>query len=329
VALILILTNTYFVGSPSQGTVKIQDSDSPTVVTVANVEDPVGIDYSPTINSLLLSVNADANGLPNNFARLGVLGGHTVLTNWSAVSNFTGEIKLATVKTTANGWTQGDMYFGTGQPGQIGWVSANGTSVNTNWLTLSGEPNPIGGLYIDQTGVFGGDLIVVSGASTFGGGVWRITAAKGATKVAQINDSFGDGVDCEGVVTVPNNQAQYGPWAGNILTCGETAHLIFAVDVSGKITPYDLGLFTPEDVRLIPSGQNLYCTDAVNFVVWKVPQGNFSGFVGDVLFVNEAINSPNALFIAHWTGGAFVMRQLSFGGSFEHVAFAPIDIPGQ
>ncbi len=328
-ALTLILTNTYFVGSPSQGTVKIQDSDSPTVVTVTNVADPVGIDYSPTTNSLLISVNANANGQPNNFARLGVLGGNATLTNWSAVSNFTGEIKLATVKTTANGWTQGDMYFGTGQAGQIGWVSANGTSVNTNWLTLSGEPNPIGGLYIDQSGVFGGDLIVVSGASTFGGGVWRITAAKGTNKVAQINDSSGHGVDCEGVVTVPNDAAKYGPWAGTILTCGETASLIYAIDVNKNVIAYDLGLVSPEDVRLIPSGQNLYCTDAGSYVVLKVPQGNFGGFVGDVLFVNEAINSPSALLIAHWTGAQFVVRQIPLGNSLEHVAFAPIDIPGQ
>jgi len=106
VALTLILTNTYFVGSPSQGTVKIQDSDSPTVVTVASVADPVGIDYSPTTNSLLISVNANANGLPNNFARLGVLGGHTVLTNWSTVSNLIGELKLATVKSKANNSTR-------------------------------------------------------------------------------------------------------------------------------------------------------------------------------------------------------------------------------
>jgi len=37
----LILTNTYFVGSPNQATVKIQDSDQPTnVVPVANLHTP-------------------------------------------------------------------------------------------------------------------------------------------------------------------------------------------------------------------------------------------------------------------------------------------------
>ena len=54
----LILTNTYFVGLPSQATVTVQDSDSAAnIVAVASLNAPVGIDYHTNSNSLIVSVN--------------------------------------------------------------------------------------------------------------------------------------------------------------------------------------------------------------------------------------------------------------------------------
>ena len=123
----------------------------------------------------------------------------TSLPNWSRNTNgwstLSGmgvagaEIKLATVKISTNGWVMGDMYFGTAQPGKIGKISADGSSVNTNWATLPGEANFLAGsLYFDQTGVFGYDLIVVTGRnpadSLAGRAVWRVNASGNATKVA-------------------------------------------------------------------------------------------------------------------------------------------------
>src|SRR5437879_13067523 len=82
------------------------------------------------------------------------------------------------------------------------------------------------------------------------GGVWRIGAGTtNAMKVAQINDSNGNGTSLEGVVTVPNDSAKYGPWAGKILTCAERVGLIYVVDTNGTSTAYNLGLGVPEEVR--------------------------------------------------------------------------------
>src|SRR5206468_10603063 len=128
-----------------------------------------------------------------------------------------------------------------------------------NWATLPGEANLLGGgFYCDQSGVWNGDLIVVTGGNTnhnvleSGGGVWRVpvgtaTNSALATNVAQINDANGNGRLLEGVVTVPNDPGKYGPWAGKILTCAEKAGLIFAVDTNGTVTAYNLGLGSPED----------------------------------------------------------------------------------
>ena len=205
----LILTNTYFVGLPTQTTVTVQDTDPlSTNVVVAAINGPSGIDYHPVNTSLIISRN-DTSGSEKNFKRLPANG---VLSDWSSASwlgfirpdGRTGEVKVAIVQITTNNWTQGDLYFGPGQPGKIGKITANGSSVNTNWATLTnstqmvGETDPfMGGFYIDQTGVFGGDLIVVTGS----GGIWRVTAATNATKVAQVNDASGNGIGLEEVVT--------------------------------------------------------------------------------------------------------------------------------
>ncbi len=99
----LILTNTYFVGSPSQATVTVQDSDDATanIVTVAPLNAPVSIDYQPTTNSLIVSVNLSqesVGGEPVNFARVDSSGTSNA---WSALHGMgfaNDEIKLAIVK---------------------------------------------------------------------------------------------------------------------------------------------------------------------------------------------------------------------------------------
>ena len=127
---------------------------------------------------------------------------------------------------------------------------------------------------------------------------------------------------------MPNDSSKYGPWAGKILTCAERVGLIYAVDTNGTTTAYNLGLGVPEDVRLIPSGQNLYCLDFINNKVLKVTQDNFAGFAGDVLLVDEGGGCAlSGLYIVHWDGERFVVRQIPIAAELEHVTFAPIDIP--
>ena len=91
---------------------------------------------------------------------------------------------------------------------------------------------------------------------------------------------------------------------------------------------YNLGLGAPEDLRLIPSGQNLYCLDFTFNQLLKVAAGYFGVFVGDILVVDEGRGCAVAgLYIVHWEGGRFVVRQIPIATSeLEHVTFAPIDI---
>ncbi len=335
------MTNTYSAGSSAQATVTIQDGDQPTnILDVATVNNPTGIDYNSNNNSLIVSVNW-SNGVPSNFLRVASNGATSA---WSTVSHLIDEVKLATVKLTTNGFTAGDMYYGTGVAGQIGWVSANGSSVNTNWAVLPGETNLLrGSLYVDQTGVFSNDVVVVTGGHggenpdlpSGGGGVWRVHSPSNAVKLAQITNSDGSGRILEAVITVPNDATEYGPWAGKILVAAEqqtldngntSFGLIYSIDTGGTVTAYDLGISEMEDLDLVASGQTLYCLNFIkngSSTVFKIPAGNFSAFANDVLITHEA--RPSSVFAVHWDGGRFLVRQIPTGAtSVEHVTFAPI-----
>src|SRR6266540_5633436 len=284
--------------------------------------------------SLIVSFN-HPNGNPKNFRRIASNGATTNWSNLGGIGSTKGEIKLGIVQTTANGFTAGDLFFGAAQPGKIGRISADGSTVNTNWATLTnstqmvGETNLLlGGFHIDLTGVFGGDLIVVSG----GGGVWRVTTATNATRLARINNpSNGEGTELEGVTTVPNDPCKYGPWAGKILTCAETLNLLCTVDTNGTVTTFSFDIGRPEDVDLVLTNQNLFClnfntgTPSASSVL-KFPKTLLANFVDDLVIVEEFI--PD-LTVVHWDGVRFVTRRLLISGSgatsIEHVSFAPIE----
>ncbi len=218
VTLTLILTNGYVV-DPSNytATIRIWDNFGSNVFEmVTDVNGPDGIDYSPTTHSLLLSFNHQAapnDGEPFNFERVftnGISATNLFVTNWSGIHGLADEVKLATVKTSAAGFTAGDMYFGTGTNGVIGKLSANGTVSNLDCFVLSTDVTNTdtlirGGLYIDDSGSFGGDLIAVTGNGEFeGGGVWRVNSSGTATLLTTISNTH-----LEGVITLTNDVAKY------------------------------------------------------------------------------------------------------------------------
>jgi hypothetical protein len=187
VTLTLILTNGYVVDPQKYAaSMIISDNFGSNIFAIAtDVFGPGGIDYSPTTQSLIVSYNdrpigTAEDGEPFNFERVFTNGISTNVftTNFSGIHGMLNEIKLATVKANAAGFTVGDMYFGTGVNGIIGKLSADGTVSNLNFCTLTADGTNIdtlihGSLYVDDSGSFGGDLIAVTGAGDFEGG-WRL-----------------------------------------------------------------------------------------------------------------------------------------------------------
>jgi hypothetical protein len=284
---------------------------------VANVPAPCGMDYHPPTQSLIVS--SELSGNIWKFLRIDNNGN---VTNWSSLqfsSSGGYEIKLATVKTTANGFTNGMMYFDNGQYG-IGRISPDGSVVNANWLAMSGYQ--FLGLYLDQSGSFGTNLIALRN----GDGIWEINSAGVSNRLASLPDYM------EGLVTVSNNPAQYGPWAGKIVTGDATEPgTIQLVSPNGDISGSPLEIEI-EDADIVATNQNFYCNDSSGNRVLKVSKGLFANHVGDVLITVSGFDSSPGLFIAHWDTNSmsFVTTQIpipNFITSFEHVTFAPMDIP--
>ncbi|MBI3880604.1 MAG: hypothetical protein HY301_11155, partial [Verrucomicrobia bacterium] len=345
VTLTLIQTNgAYLIATNSTATIIIQDN-VPLIPVVTNLAGPIGIDYHAPSNSLIISYNYNT-GLPFNFARIYTNGGLTIVTNWSTISNLADEVKLATVKATLNGFTNGEMYFSSG--GGIGKLAADVALTNLTWAILTNatvtNALPIrGSLYVDQTGVFSNQLIAVASdpnASTNTKGVWRVDAQAHPTLLANLATRH-----LEGVITLTNDVAKWGPWAGKIITGDEDFlpnPVIYTIATNGVVTTNDttnlvVGGIHPEDFDIIPTNQNLYACDSDRNMILKLPAVYLTNFVGDLLITQagEQLNKPAQLFIVHWDSGTtnFIIRSVTYIrsdntlGHFEHVTFSPIELP--
>ncbi len=278
---------------------------------------PIGIDYYEPTNSVLISANYPS-GLPSNLETIAGNGTHTP---FSTLSGGTDEVKVATVQSGyTTGFAVGDVFTGNGSDGQIVRITGAGTTLLNPWVSLPGGGNGLmrGSLYVDRTGVYNGDLIVVTTA----GEVWRVDAAGNPTFINDVN------VHLEGVMTVPNDAARYGPIAGCIIAGAEGQGLMHSwCPVVGAFThtTYNLGVAI-EDIDLI-DGSNFF---GVNFGTGRIlgaPASQFAGLVGDILLTQE-FHSGSGLFRLTLNGAAFVTEQFTLGagsapvGQWEHVTFA-------
>lgn len=343
----LILTNGYAVNPSFQsGSIRISDNFGTSnlfEVVATNAPGPIDIDYYPPTQSLLLSANFGVDGA-TNFVLLTT---SNTFHYWSPTRGIgqgaIKEIKIATVKGTLNGFTNGDLFYDNGLAGGIGWVSSNGASISTNWAANSqlaaNEPDVLGGdLYADRTGVWGNDLLAVTGDEgqlTGTRGIWRIHSATNATLVVRIPSPH-----LEGLLTVSNDVTKYGPWAGKLLTGDDYLGIIYAVDTNGNYLAYDLKI-SPDTIRLIETNQDLYCVDFNQYdqnqsLILKVSRKWLTTFVGDILMVQAGENAGQSptLFIVHWNGIGFEVHSLALhdyrsgiGDFFEKATFAPITLP--
>jgi hypothetical protein len=104
-----------------------------------------------------------------------------------------------------------------------------------------------------------------------------------------------------------------------------------AIDTNGVIASYALGI-QPEDFDLIPPNQDLYCADEGRNQIVKVSRSLFTHYWGDLLITQSGDGvgyGIGALFIVHWdsTSSTFQVHSISYSSQFEHVTFAPINLP--
>jgi uncharacterized repeat protein (TIGR01451 family) len=304
-------------GGTATGTVSVAVFEPATPVALVsistNFNSPIGIDYHQPTNKVAVSVNFPS-GLPLNFELIAEDGSHAP---FSSVSGLTDEVKIATVRGSScqGGFNVGELFTGTGVPGVIARIAPDGATVANPWVTLPDELGLMrGSLFQDRFCSFGGDLIAITTA----GGVWRVTSAGAATRIAQL------GAHLEGLTTVPNDPARYGPWAGKILAGAEGLARIYAIASDGTVTAYELGI-APEDIDIVPANENFFGVDFSAAEVKGAPASAFADKVGDVVVAQEV---PGVLWHVRWNAavGAFEVSELARVGQWEHVTFAPAGI---
>jgi RHS repeat-associated protein len=274
---------------------------------------PVGIEYHPILNKMVMSMNC-CDGHPNNFEAINADGTHAPFTT---ISGLTDEVYFAIARDEGGGhniggFVTGEMYVGTGSPGVIARVSPDGSTIDNPWVTLPGETGLLRGqLQFDRTGLYGGDLLV----TTTAGNLWRVTVGGSATRVA----TGLVGADLEGLTAVPNDPNRYGPWAGKILIGDENVDAVYAVDGTGAITTYQLGV-RPENISVVPPGENFYGVDFNNNSVYGASASQFRSMVGDILITEEFTGD---VWHVRWNGTAFEKTQLAQVSLWEHTTFGP------
>ncbi|HEX6623534.1 MAG TPA: hypothetical protein VF064_07460, partial [Pyrinomonadaceae bacterium] len=270
----------------------------------------VGIEHHQPLRKLVVSANSPA-GDPFNFESLDADGTHRPFSN---LAGLTGALRIATARdaglgTSLGGFQPGELFTGTGAAGVVARVAPDGATVQNPWVTLAGETGQLGGLYVDRTGVFGGDLLAV----TTSGGVWRVNSAGVAARVADLATPLA------GVTTVIDDATKYGPWAGKILVGAKEQELVYAVDAQGNSTSYQLGL-APQDIRVIPAHENFYGVDPAGGKIWGAPDDAFAGIIGDILV---AQGSPGVLARVLWNGTAFEVSEIAQVSKWEQITFSP------
>jgi RHS repeat-associated protein/uncharacterized repeat protein (TIGR01451 family) len=287
----------------------------PTLVPISTgFNSAVGADYHQPTNQVVVSVNY-SSGLPHNFELVSANGTHTQFSN---IKGLTDEVYIAAARDegggrSIGGFRAGEMFTGSGVGGVIVRISPDGTQILNPWVTLPGEGGLLRGqLYIDRTGIFGGDLIV----ATTTGNIWRVSSAGAASRLANV------GVPPEGLITVPADPLRYGPWAGKIVTGSEDAARIFAIDTAGLVTFFDLGI-APEHIKLATPNENYFGVDFSSQTLWGIPAPELSSMTGDLLIGEEF---PGNLWQVHWNGSSFETTRIAQVAQWEGATMAPAGI---
>lgn len=279
------------------------------LLTVAtNFNNPIGIDHHAPSQGVVVSVNYP-DGRPRNFELVLPTGRHQ---RFSGLTGFTEEVKIGAVweSECQAGFVPGELFTGTGDPGVIARVSADGSRVQRAWVRLRGESGLLrGSLFQDRYCALGGDLVVV----TTTGGVWRVSSAGDQTRVADL------GTHLEGLTTVPDDADRYGPWAGRILIGAEDQGRIYAVTPSGDVESFQLGL-TVEDLDIVPPDASFYGVDFQGRRIVTAGPEQWADKVGDMIAAEE----NGQLWDVRWDAdaGAFVKVLLARVAQWEHVTFS-------
>ncbi len=282
---------------------------------------PIGIDFHEPTKSIILSANYPS-GLPSNFERIEQDGTHYA---FSAISGLTDEIKIATARSgNMGGFVTGEVFVGNGNDGELVRISPDGSMVVNPWVSLPGDNNGLfrGSLYVDRTGIYGGDLIVAMTS----GELWRIKSDGTPTLIASV------GVHLEGLVVVPDAPGRFGPLSGKILAGAENEGLLHVFDDKGLVNSLNVGVKV-EDIDIVNPNENFFGINYGTSLLLGAAASDFAGMVGDIILAQETpTGTGTALYRLLWDGAQITAQEIPYSqlsavpGQWEHVTFATAGI---
>lgn len=281
----------------------------------------ISLDYYEPGNNLAASAFYPL-GNPRNFEVIKTDGSRTPL---STVSGLTDEIQIASARSALRGgfagspFAAGTVFTSTDSDGEILRIAPDGTS--SLFVNLPGTNNGRldGGLHVDRTGVWGGELI----ATTTNGQIWRIDGSGTPSLVANI-----PGVqDLEAAITVPNQPARYGELAGKILATDEFSNKLYAIGPDGVVKSWNTSLKI-NDLDMINAGENFFGNAYGVGKLFGAGPDQFVNNIGDIMVVQEF--SPT-LGLLKWdfAADAPMIETITLAsgtpsiGQWEQVTFAP------
>lgn len=164
-------------------------------------------------------------------------------------------------------------------------------------MSLPGSSNGLvrAAAHLDETGIFGNDLLV----GTTEGEVWRIdsnAAADCSTGCTMVADIIGP---VQSLTVVPDDPSRWGRFAGTILVGQEPwvdstntlrGHRLWAID-----GPTVLDWLFPQygtDLDLVVPGANFFGIDASQGTLFGADASQFAGSLGTILLTDASGNGP-------------------------------------
>ena len=268
-------------------------------VVTADLEKPQQISYYLPANNMLLS-----SGQPGKLSFFSANKTENYLfANEKSIKLYC----LTTVRDAKGKFTVSDVFVGLDK-GRILHISNNNTKIK-----LTEENGAVdGGLVVDETKAFGGDLIAVIGK----GRIWRVDSSGTATLLSDLNTSL------KGVAIIPNDVGRYGNFAGKIIVGATEQRGIFIIDSDGQSTFYPLNI-KPNDIDLIQENENLFAVSTNENKLFEVDKENFANITGDILITSA---DSKELFSLHLNSYGFQLSSFTLNEESDQVAFAPISL---
>ena len=217
---------------------------------------------------------------------------------------------IASVRSDDADFDIGTVFLGFDR-GTIIRVSADGSK--STQITIPQELSAFdGGMVVDESGLFGGDLIAITG----GGRIWRVGSGGESSLFAYL------GANAKGTIILPIDAERYGPLSGSLLVGAAERKGIYVIDSQGRSSFFPLENVAG-DIDVIRENENYYAATR-DGELFTIGSGAFAGRAGDVLVTSADSNSLTAL---HWNGSGFEAATFEIDENAGQAVFSPMAVP--